>query len=212
MPLLATPAVPPGSMAALAQPDVQADGLLLRPWQPADRPAVVAGYADPAIQRWHCRSMTDDEAADWIAAWPVRWRAETGAGWAVLEAGSVVGQISLRRVALGDGLAEVSYWVLPGARGRRVAPRALTAVAGWCFGTLRLHRVELCHSTANAPSCRVARRAGFPVEGTKRGEGRHADGWHDMHLHARLATDGQVPPQPPGSSRERCCTPGPPYG
>lgn len=212
MPLLATPAVPPGSMAALAQPDLQADGLLLRPWQPADRPTVLAGYADPAIQRWHCRSMTDDEAADWIAAWPVRWRAETGAGWAVLAAGSVVGQISLRRVALADGLAEVSYWVLPGARGRRVAPRALAAVAGWCFGTLLLHRVELCHSTANAASCRVARRAGFAVEGTKRGEGRHADGWHDMHLHARLATDGPASSQPPGSSRERCCTPGPPYG
>jgi hypothetical protein len=26
-------------------------------------------------------------------------------------------------------------------------------------------------------------------EGTKRAELLHTDGWHDMHLHARLATD-----------------------
>ncbi|WP_236648589.1 GNAT family N-acetyltransferase [Micromonospora sicca] len=189
MPLLVGPAVPPGWMAASPQPRIAAEGLLLRPWQPADRPTVVAGYADPAIQRWHCRSMTDGEAADWIAAWPGRWRGETGAGWAIVDADRVVGQLSLRRVVLAEGLAEVSYWVLPGARGRRVAPRALAALAEWCFGTLRLHRLELSHSTANLPSCRVAQRAGFAAEGTKRGEGYHVDGWHDMHLHARLASD-----------------------
>jgi RimJ/RimL family protein N-acetyltransferase len=107
----------------------------------------------------------------------------------VLDAGDVAGQISLRRVVLVEGLAEVSYWVLPGARGRRIAPRALSAVTAWAFGTLRLRRVELCHSTANVASCRVAQYAGFAAEGTKRGEGRHADGWHDMHLHARLDND-----------------------
>ncbi|GAA4566463.1 GNAT family N-acetyltransferase [Micromonospora coerulea] len=199
MPLLMGPAVPPGSLAALPQPRITADGLQLRPWQPADRASVVAGYADPAIRRWHCRSMTDGEAAEWIAGWPHRWRAETGAGWAVTGAGRVVGQISLRRIVLAEGLAEVSYWVLPAARGRRVAPRALSGLAAWCFRALRLHRVELCHSTVNVASCRVAQRAGFAAEGTKRGEGHHADGWHDMHLHARLDSDeAGGPTGPPG--------------
>jgi RimJ/RimL family protein N-acetyltransferase len=101
----------------------------------------------------------------------------------------VVGQISLRRIDLSDAAGEVSYWVLPAARGRRVAPRALAALAGWSFEQLGLHRVELCHSTRNSASCRVATRAGFVAEGTKRGEFRHADGWHDMHYHARLADD-----------------------
>jgi RimJ/RimL family protein N-acetyltransferase len=176
-------------MAALTQPLIDAGGPLLRPWRPADLPAVVAAYRDPAIQRWHCRSMTLEEARTWIAAWPDRWRQETGAGWAVVDPSEVVGQVSLRRLALSDGLAEVSYWVLPAARGRRIAPRALSAVTAWCFATLGLHRVELYHSVLNIASCRVAQRAGFSVEGTKRGEGRHADGWHDMHMHARLSTD-----------------------
>ena len=80
--------------------------------------------------------------------------------------------------------------MLPTARGRRIAPRALAALTTWSFGTLGLHRVELSHSTANVASCRVALSAGFAAEGTKRSEARHADGWHDMHLHARLDIDG----------------------
>ncbi|GIH19008.1 acetyltransferase [Rugosimonospora africana] len=173
----------------MPQPEIDANGLLIRPWRPSDRSAVVAAFADPAIQRWHCRSMTDEEAAGWISSWPRRWRDETDAAWAVLDAATVVGQIGLRRVDLAEGVASVSYWVLPDARGRRIAPRALGTLATWSFRTLGLHRLQLSHSTANRASCRVAQHAGFVPEGTKRGEARHADGWHDMHLHARLSTD-----------------------
>jgi RimJ/RimL family protein N-acetyltransferase len=176
-------------MAALPQPEISANEITLRPWLASDRPSVTAAFADPAIQRWHCRSMTDQEAADWIDSWPGRWRDETDAAWAVLDVGTVVGQVGLRRVNLVEGLAAVSYWVLPAARGRRIAPRALGALTEWSFRTLKLHRLELSHSTANAASCQVARHAGFVAEGTKRGAARHADGWHDMHLHARLSTD-----------------------
>ncbi|MEU1023512.1 GNAT family protein, partial [Streptomyces sp. NPDC005904] len=55
-----------------------------------------------------------------------------------------------------------------------------------------LHRLELTHATANEASCRVALKAGFPAEGTKRSALLHADGWHDMHLHARIAGDAEV--------------------
>ncbi|GIF06327.1 GNAT family N-acetyltransferase [Actinoplanes siamensis] len=221
MPSFVSPALAAGTFAGSAQPEIRGDGVLLRPWRETDRAAVVAGYADPAIQQWHCRTMTPEEAAAWIAAWPHRWRSETGAGWAVVDTGELsppdggaasgpenygsagsdgggsaasdsgraVGQISFRRIDLDGGSAEISYWVLPGSRGRRIAPRALSALTNWAFTDLGLHRLELNHSTANTASCRVATRAGFPAEGTKRAEARHADGWHDMHQHARLATD-----------------------
>jgi RimJ/RimL family protein N-acetyltransferase len=190
VPSLTGPVVEPGTMRAHVQPDIYAGDLTLRPWLPSDRATVVTAYADPAIQQWHARSMTNEEATDWIAHWPGRWRAETGAGWAVLDEGKVAGQISLRRIDLPVGLAEVSYWVLPAARGRRIAPRALKALTDWSFGTLGLHRLEVNHSTANPASCRVALAGGFLPEGTKRAEMRHPDGWHDMHMHARLVTDG----------------------
>lgn len=189
MPSLTTPALPAGSLASLRQSEVAGDGVMLRAWRESDRGAVVAGFADPAIQRWHCRSMDDDEALAWIARWPRHWSEETGASWAVVDDGVVAGQIGLRRMDLGEGLAAISYWVLPAARGRRVAPRALEALSGWAFGTLGLHRLELSHSTANPASCQVAQRCGFLLEGTKRAEARHVDGWHDMHAHARLTTD-----------------------
>nr|WP_296063900.1 GNAT family N-acetyltransferase [uncultured Actinoplanes sp.] len=189
MPILTDPALPPGSMAALAQPDIAAEGLLLRPWRLSDRRPVLAGFADPDIQRWHVRSMDDDEVDGWITSWAARWRAESAANWAITRDGEVAGQIGLRRIDLVEGLAAVSYWVLPAARGERVASRALVALTGWSFDRLGLHRIEVSHSTANPASCRVAERGGFLAEGTKRSEARHADGWHDMHLHARIRTD-----------------------
>ena len=36
---------------------------------------------------------------------------------------------------------------------------------------------------------RVAAKAGFALEGTLRSAMRHPDGWHDMHLHARVRGD-----------------------
>lgn len=187
MPSLVSPVVHAGALAALIQPVLDGDGVRLRPWRPSDAGTVVAAYADPGIQRWHCRSMTAAEAGDWVGGWPARWRAETGAGWAVTAGGAVAGQVSLRRIDLADGAAEVSYWVLPGARGRGVAGRALQTLTGWAFAVLGLHRLEVHHSTVNTASCRVADRASYPLEGTKVSAVRHLDGWHDMHVHARVA-------------------------
>ncbi|MGY0230265.1 GNAT family N-acetyltransferase [Longispora urticae] len=189
MPLLTDPVLVSGALANLPHPVLTGDGLTLRPWRPADAPAVRAAYADPGIQRWHARSMTAAEARAWITSWPARWELESGAGWAVTDDSGVLGQISLRRLHLAEAFAEISYWVLPAARGRRVATRALATLTAWCFGELGLHRLEVEHSTLNTASCGVAVAAGFPAEGTKRAGALHADGWHDMHLHARLADD-----------------------
>jgi [ribosomal protein S5]-alanine N-acetyltransferase len=189
VPRLVDPAVGPGSLARLPQPVLDLGEFVLRPWRESDAPAVAAAYAEPAIQHWHARSMTADEALAWIGSWPGRWRQETGAGWAVASRSDLLGQISLRRLSLTDGAAEVSYWVMPAARGHRVATRALRALSAWAFGQLRLHRMELAHSTMNPASCHVAGNAGYRLEGTRRREALHVDGWHDMHLHARLADD-----------------------
>ncbi len=65
---------------------------------------------------------------------------------------------------LEDGYGEVSYWVLPSARGRGVATRACVAATRWAHD-LGLHRIQLQHSTHNEPSRRVALKAGFVEEG-----------------------------------------------
>ncbi|GAA2368223.1 GNAT family N-acetyltransferase [Dactylosporangium salmoneum] len=185
MAYLVADVVSAGTLTGSPQPTLAADGLTLRPWRSADLPAVVAAYADPAIQQWHCRTMDESEAADWLAAWPGRWRTESGAGWAVTSPDDeVVGQIGLRTISLPAGFAEISYWVLPACRGRRIAARALSALTTWALGSLGLHRLELRHSMVNTASCRVATRAGYAAEGVQRSALLHPDGWHDMHLHA----------------------------
>src|SRR5260221_13504448 len=141
------------------------------------------------MRHWQVRSLTGEEARPWTDSWRGRCARETGGGWAIAASSGVLGQISLRWLHLADGIAEVSYWVVPAARGRRVATRALCALSAWAFDHLGLHRVELAHSTMNPASCRVAANAGYQLEGIKRREGLHRDGWHDMHLHARLADD-----------------------
>ncbi len=189
MPALTEPAVPAGRLRKQEQPTLLVDELTVRPWRLADASAVVEAYRDPEIQRWHVRSMTETEARDWVTSWAARWMAETGAGWAVTRAGELVGRVGFRMVSLDDGYAEAAYWTVPGARGGQVAVRALRAASRWMFTTGGFHRLEVHHSVANAASCRVATRAGYLYEGTRRGSGLHRDGWHDLHLHAVLADD-----------------------
>ncbi|MEV4765676.1 GNAT family N-acetyltransferase [Micromonospora chokoriensis] len=195
MPLLVETALPVGSLGAQEQPDLPVrPGLALRPWRVGDATAVRAAFDCPDIQRWHVlRLDDDDEARAWTAQWAGRWRDETAASWAIVgDDDRPVGQVGLRGVLLAEASAHVSYWVVPAARGRGVATAVLLAMTRWGFTQAGLHRLALEHSTANAASCRVATRAGFTVEGVARGSVRHADGWHDMHLHARLRTEGPV--------------------
>lgn len=67
-----------------------------------------------------------------------------------------------RRAAGPCGLAldgsECAYWVLPGARGQGVAPRALTTMSNWALKEGGFHRLELAHSDRNEASCMVQRR------------------------------------------------------
>jgi RimJ/RimL family protein N-acetyltransferase len=189
------PVVEPGSLAATEQPVLETYGLVLRPWRADDVPVLASAYSDPEIGQWHARTMDEREAREWVRVRRERWRGETGGDWAVTEDdGAVIGRMGFRRLELAAGLGEVAYWVLPEARGRGVARRALCALTDWAFDRLGLHRLELLHATGNVGSCRVAQTAGFAVEGTLRQLVLHADGWHDMHVHARLA--GDPPPDP----------------
>ena len=193
MPELVSPVVPAGRLSGQLQPCLTVDELVLRPWLPSDATALVEAYKDPAIQKWHVRSMSEDEAKRWAMSWSERWTEETGAGWAIVVQDTLIGRVGLRTINLAEGVGEAAFWVLPAARGRGIAPRALDAVTAWMFAHVGLHRIELLHSTANRESCRVANKAGYLVEGTKRQHGLHADGWHDMHLHARLRDDADEP-------------------
>ncbi len=186
------PLLRPDTFFSGSQPVLDGDGLVLRPWQGGDADAIARAYSDPAIEHWHMASLARHESRGWIDVRSRRWRDRVGADWAVAPADApdtVLGRVAIHRFVLEQGLGEVSYWVLPDARGQHVAARSLAILCEWAFGVARMHRLELCHSVGNPASCGVAQRAGFALEGVKRAELRHEDGWHDMHLHARLEGD-----------------------
>jgi RimJ/RimL family protein N-acetyltransferase len=83
---------------------------------------------------------------------------------------------------------EVGYWVASAARGRGIAPRALSAVCAWAFtdpGGRPFERLDLIHTVGNEASCRVADKAGFAFAAMlpPLPPGFPDDG----HLHVRLA-------------------------
>lgn len=173
--------------AIVVGPDVE-----LRPWRIDDAGSVFEAFADPDIQRWHVRRADSvDEAAEWITARQHGWATETELSWAVAETqtGALLGRMTLGGVKLDDGSAGLAYWMVPAARCRGVCTQAAQVLCQWAFDVAGFHRIGLEHSIANQASCRVAVKAGFLAEGIRRASALHADGWHDMHVHARLATD-----------------------
>jgi RimJ/RimL family protein N-acetyltransferase len=202
MPSLTPPVIPAGRLAGSVQPVLPIEqDLSLRPWSVTDASSVIAAYTDPEIRRWHARSVqTEVEARSLIERWRSAWSAESGANWAVVrtqEAArapghaaareAVLGRVALRMIETDQGRAECAYWIMPDVRGGGIATKALSTLAAWAFGEAGFHRLFLVHSTANDASCRVATKAGFAPEGVERSSVLHVDGWHDMHVHARIA-------------------------
>ncbi|MBO1415727.1 GNAT family N-acetyltransferase [Streptomyces sp. FH025] len=148
-----------------------AEGLLLRPFEDADAPALVEAYRDETLRRFTRRPMADvEQAARWLALQYEGRAAGTRYSFAVLEAGEageageLVGNVALKRGAPGGETAEVGYWTAAPARGRGVAPRAVEALTAWAFDVFAhdgLIRIDLLHEGDNAASCRVAEKSGY---------------------------------------------------
>ncbi|MFJ6616826.1 GNAT family N-acetyltransferase [Kitasatospora sp. NPDC091335] len=147
---------------------LSADGLLLRPFEDADAPALIEAYRDETLRRF-TRTPVDDagQAAYWLSLQYDGWAAGTRYAFAVLDAGELVGNVVLKRGTPGGERAEVGYWTAGPARGRGVAPRAVEALTAWAFATFAeggLRRIDLLHEADNHASCRVAEKSGFALE------------------------------------------------
>jgi RimJ/RimL family protein N-acetyltransferase len=147
--------------------------LTLRPWAPEDAAVLAELYRDEAMRRWASAPVHDEpSAARWVAEQRRGWETGERLAFAVEETRAPdarpAGNVVLKRPAVGSAPAEVGYWTAAHARGRGVAPRALTALADWAFATFAhegLTRLELLHQVDNTASCRVAEKSGFALSG-----------------------------------------------
>jgi RimJ/RimL family protein N-acetyltransferase len=173
--------------------EIAAGRLQLRPPSPADASDALLMLRDPDVAQWNAGPARLD--LDEVQAWCLRgadWSDGTHATFSVLDAtsGRLLGNVSVHQVDHAQRDAAIGYRVAPWARGQGVATDAVSAATRWAFGALGLVRIEIAHAVANPASCRVALKAGFPLEGTMRQAYVYGDGTrHDEHLHARLVTD-----------------------
>jgi len=79
-------------------------------------------------------------------------------------------------------VGEVGYWVAEPARGRGVATRAVELIAGLAFEELDMVRVHLLIEPENAPSTRVAEKAGFTREGLLHSWSLINGSWRDLYM------------------------------
>ncbi|MBD0673649.1 GNAT family N-acetyltransferase [Streptomyces sp. CBMA156] len=117
-----------------------------RPWRPlppgsAHSPYAVAGPSDEAA----CFSVVETAS------------------------GELAGEAILWGIDSHNRSAHLGVALLPGHRGRGLAPDVLRVLCHYAFPVLGLHRVQLETLADNAPMLRAAGRAGFTVEGRLRG-------------------------------------------
>jgi hypothetical protein len=140
------PVISSGSLSGFPQPVLPvAQGLLLRPWEPADAPAFLSAYADGEIRRWHTRRpRTEADVQEWFDAYRQDWKHEKGGHWAVArDDGEVLGRIALRGdgafglgaggdrlLSLGAGPFDAQSCLLPSRRKVRLPARRHQAQCG----------------------------------------------------------------------------------
>ncbi|MFE7645811.1 GNAT family N-acetyltransferase [Streptomyces phaeoluteigriseus] len=173
-----------------------APALLLRPWRPEDAAGVAEAYRDPVLRRWAAVTVRNEaEALHWVLKQRDLWATEERLAFAVLETqpggaeGRLAGHVVLK--APHGAEPEVGYWTAAHARGRGVAPRALSTLTDWAFtafpGTARL---RLMHEAENTASCRVAEKTGYGFDAVLPAAPPEFPG--EGHLHVRHA-GGRVP-------------------
>jgi RimJ/RimL family protein N-acetyltransferase len=107
-----------------------------------------------------------------------RWQRGDAATFAICDdADRCVGHVFINLGA--DRRGTIGYWLLPEARGRGHATRAVRLVSRWAYEEVDVARLGLLAAVSNRPSQRVAELAGFVREGVLRSyaeiDGRRED-------------------------------------
>jgi [ribosomal protein S5]-alanine N-acetyltransferase len=166
---------------AYPDPPLGDDVVSLRAWRKTDLPTIVEASRDPYIPKVTTvpTPFTKRAGERWLERQDVRSRGGLGVSLAIEEAGcdEAVGAVVLMH--RGNGVYGVGYWLLPPARGRGLASRAVALAVGWALAQPGVDELEALVEPWNEASIRLAERVGFTRDRLLRGEisvaGREAD-------------------------------------
>jgi RimJ/RimL family protein N-acetyltransferase len=156
----------------LPDPPLHDAAVRLRPWRAEEAAWIALACQDPEVPRFTQVPSPYEErdAMLFLAALPARRAAGIELALAVADAATdaPLGAIGLRPVDGRADVAEIGYWTAREARGRGLTTRAVRLLAGWALHALPLGRLEIHVAPDNAPSRRVAERAGFALTDRRR--------------------------------------------
>jgi RimJ/RimL family protein N-acetyltransferase len=157
----------------LAPPDppLADDEISLEPLTQAHVPQLLALTEDPDVVRFTRVPAGADETfiRGWIRRYEGGWSDGSCAGFAIRSSeGGFLGFAAFVDLELEHREGEIGYMVVPAARGRGVAPRAVELLTRWGFGDLGLLRLELRIDIENPASALVAERSGYHRDGVLR--------------------------------------------
>jgi RimJ/RimL family protein N-acetyltransferase len=139
------------------------DGVVsLRPAEERDLAAIERGITDPEVIRWFGQpTLSAREVLDLNRR---RWLDGSGPTFAICGAGDMcVGHVWINVGS--DAAGAVGYWLLPEARGKGFATRAVRLICDWAFRDIGIPELRLVTEPENLASQRVAERAGFRRHG-----------------------------------------------
>jgi RimJ/RimL family protein N-acetyltransferase len=157
-------------------PPLSDSAVRLRPPEERDLDAIERGIHDPDVIRSFGRPTLSAEGL--LELNRRRWGDDEAATFAIcVAADRCVGHVFVNLHEARRG--SVGYWLLPEARGKGLAFRAVRLVSRWALRELALARLALLTEPSNRHSWRVAERSGFQREGVLRSyaeiDGRRVD-------------------------------------
>jgi ribosomal-protein-alanine N-acetyltransferase len=148
----------------------------LQPWEPVWPADDLTKAAFKRRLRRHAEELAGDESYPLLL-----FRQDDRA----LIGGLTLGQI--RRGVAQSGT--LGYWMGAPYAGRGYMTRAVRAIVGFGFGTLRLHRIEAACLPHNSVSKSLLEKAGFRHEGLAKAYLRINGAWQDHLLFALIEND-----------------------
>lgn len=172
------------------------DGVVwLTPFTKDDGVAIGDFNLDEAIRRWFDQPPVDPDPAarrlhgeEVAERWSASWTTGEALAFALRLApdGESIGMAELQPQP--DGVAAISYAIVPAHRRRGYAARAVVLLADAGLDRLGFTRVELRCDVDNVASARTAERAGFTFERIDPGAGvfEEVQAWRDTPRDERV--------------------------
>ena len=150
-------------------PEIETDRLILRGHRRDDFPALAAMWADPEVTRFISgRPATEHESWMRYLRYAGHWIVMGYGFWATIrkDTGAFIGEIGFsdfkRPIDLPvRGLPEAGWAFVRGAHGQGFAGEALAACLAWADKVARFPLTTCIIEPQNAPSIRLAERAGY---------------------------------------------------